>query len=228
MQLVFQNPYAALNPRMTVKQLLEEPLMTHFKMTDQEKQHEIAKIMEKVGLSKTYLNRYPHQFSGGQRQRICIARALICKPKFVVADEPVSALDVSIQSQILNLMSELQDEMQLSYLLISHNLSVIRHISHRIGVMYLGRIVESGKTHLVYDKPSHPYTRALISAIPQIGRGVKNKKIRLVGDVPNPANPPSGCAFHTRCRHCMKICKEVAPVQTIIEEDHIVSCHLFR
>ena len=205
MQLVFQDPYASLNPRMTVRKLLEEPLRTHFRLAQAELDQQVSWIAGAVGLAEEQLERYPHQFSGGQRQRISIARALITKPRFVVADEPVSALDVSIQAQILNLLMNLQKDLKLSYLFISHDLNVVRHISNRVGVMYLGRIVELGDTEDVYCRPMHPYTQALLSAIPKKDPAEKKVRIRLEGDVPNPASPPPGCAFHNRCPHCMDL-----------------------
>ena len=227
MQLIFQDPYASLNPRMTVRQLLEEPLRTHFALTPAQLGEQVGQMGAAVGLSAQQLERYPHQFSGGQRQRVSIARALICKPRFVVADEPVSALDVSIQSQILNLLMGLQEELKLSYLFISHDLNVARHISGRVGVMYLGRIVEQGDTESVYRNPLHPYTRALLSAIPKRDPSEEKERIHLQGDVPSPANPPSGCAFHLRCPQCMGVCKELVPQQKEPEPGHVVSCHLY-
>lgn len=227
MQLVFQNPYASLNPRMTVRKLLEEPLQTHFSYSQAEINENVAWISDAVRLSPEQLERYPHQFSGGQRQRISIARALICKPRFVVADEPVSALDVSIQAQILNLLIGLQRDMALSYLFISHDLNVVRYISNRIGVMYLGRIVESGKTGDVYGHPLHPYTQALLSAIPEKDPSSRKQRIHLEGDVPSPANPPDGCAFHSRCPRCMEICKHRIPETKELEPGHFVACHCY-
>ena len=215
MQLVFQDPYASLNPRMTVRKLLEEPLKTHFSLS------------QAVGLSPEQLERYPHQFSGGQRQRISIARALITKPRFVVADEPVSALDVSIQAQILNLLMGLQKDLKLSYLFISHDLNVVRHISNRVGVMYLGRIMELGDTEDVYHTPMHPYTQALLSAIPKRDPSEEKARIRLEGDVPSPASPPPGCAFHNRCPHCTAACKEQVPESRELSPGHWVACHLY-
>ena len=227
MQLVFQDPYSSLNPRMTVRKLLEEPLDTHFKLTPAEKEEQIRWIADAVGINPEHLERYPHQFSGGQRQRISIARALITKPRFVVADEPVSALDVSIQAQILNLLMTLQKDLKLSYLFISHDLNVVRHISTRVGVMYLGRIVEMGETEDVYRNPMHPYTQALLSAIPKMDPLEETHRIRLEGDVPSPANPPKGCAFHDRCSKCMEICKHTVPQPKELAPDHIVACHLY-
>ncbi len=227
MQLIFQDPYASLNPRMTVQKLLEEPLETHFQLSRDELNDKVLEITKAVGLAPEQLERYPHQFSGGQRQRISIARAIITRPRFVVADEPVSALDVSIQAQILNLLMNLQKELKLSYLFISHDLNVVRHISNRIGVMYLGRIVEMGNTEDVYGEPLHPYTRALLSAIPERDPSEKKKRVHLEGDVPNPANPPKGCAFHDRCPKCMDVCREQFPDTVEYAPDHWVTCHLY-
>ena len=227
MQLVFQDPYASLNPRMTVHKLLEEPLLTHFKLSPQEVEEQILWMAGAVGLATEQLDRYPHQFSGGQRQRISIARALICKPRFVVADEPVSALDVSIQSQILNLLMGLQEKLKLSYLFISHDLNVVRHISNRVGVMYLGRMVEQGDTEDVYNHPLHPYTQALLSATPKRDPSEVKERIRLEGVVPDPANPPKGCPFHERCSQCMQICREQLPATRELEPNHKVACHLY-
>ena len=226
MQLVFQDPYSSLNPRMTVRRLLEEPLRTHFSLSQKELDEQVAWISGAVGLAPEQLERYPHQFSGGQRQRISIARALITKPRFVVADEPVSALDVSIQAQILNLLMELQQELKLSYLFISHDLNVVRHISNRVGIMYLGRMVEQGETEEVYRNPTHPYTQALLSAIPKRDPSEDKVRIHLDGDVPNPADPPKGCPFHDRCPKCMEVCKSELPVTREISPGHFVSCHL--
>ncbi len=226
MQLIFQNPYSSLNPRMTVKKLLEEPLKTHFTMTQNELDEQVLWVMEKVGLSKEQLERYPHQFSGGQRQRISIARAIISKPKFVVADEPVSALDVSIQSQILNLLIELQKDLKLTYIFISHDLNVVRHISNSVAVMYLGRIVETGKTEEIFENPMHPYTQALLSAVPSKDPLQKKKRIILQGDVPSPVNPPKGCPLYARCSQAMEICKENRPILKTINGTHQTACHL--
>ena len=226
MQLVFQDPYSSLNPRMTVRRLLEEPLRTHFSLSQEELDKQVLWISGAVGLAPEQLERYPHQFSGGQRQHISIARALITKPRFVVADEPVSALDVSIQAQILNLLMELQQELKLSYLFISHDLNVVRHISNRVGIMYLGRMVEQGETEEVYRNPTHPYTQALLSAIPKRDPSEDKVRIHLDGDVPNPADPPKGCPFHDRCPKCMEVCKSELPVTREISPGHFVSCHL--
>ncbi|MDL2319036.1 ATP-binding cassette domain-containing protein, partial [Eubacteriales bacterium OttesenSCG-928-A19] len=208
-----------------VRKLLSEPLRTHFKLTDAQVREQVDDMMRVVGLTPDQLDRFPHQFSGGQKQRISIARALISRPSFVVADEPVSALDVSIQAQILNLLMQLQQEMELSLIFISHDLNVVRHISNRVGVMYLGRIMEQGDTGLVYDRPLHPYTQALLSAVPSHDPLQKKKHLVLEGDVPSPANPPSGCPFHTRCPRATDVCKEAVPEITVIEADHQVACH---
>lgn len=227
MQLIFQNPYSSLNPRMTVQKLLEEPLKTHFAMTQKEVDEEVLWVMFKVGLSKDQLERYPHQFSGGQRQRISIARAIISKPKFVVADEPVSALDVSIQSQILNLLIELQKDLKLTYVFISHDLNVVRHISNSLAVMYLGRIVEKGLTEEIFENPMHPYTQALLSAVPSKDPLIKKKRIILKGTVPSPINPPRGCPLYLRCHKAMNICKENNPTLKRMEGSHETACHLY-
>ena len=226
MQLVFQDPYSSLNPRMTVRHLLEEPLRTHFSLSQKELDEQVLWISGAVGLSPEQLERYPHQFSGGQRQRISIARALITKPRFVVADEPVSALDVSIQAQILNLLMELQQELKLSYLFISHDLNVVRHISNRVGIMYLGRMVEQGETEEVYRHPTHPYTQALLSAIPKRDPSEDKVRIHLDGDVPNPADPPKGCPFHDRCPRCMEVCRQTLPADRQVSPGHFAACHL--
>ena len=226
MQLVFQDPYSSLNPRMPVRRLLEAPLRTHFSLSQKELDEQVLWISGAVGLAPEQLERYPHQFSGGQRQRISIARALITKPRFVVADEPVSALDVSIQAQILNLLMELQQELKLSYLFISHDLNVVRHISNRVGIMYLGRMVEQGETEEVYRNPTHPYTQALLSAIPKRDPSEDKVRIHLDGDVPNPADPPKGCPFHDRCPKCMEVCKSELPETREVSPGHFVSCHL--
>lgn len=227
MQIVFQDPYASLNPRMTIGSILEEPLTIHGLASGAEKKRRVLDLLEIVGLTPHHYNLYPHEFSGGQRQRIGIARALITKPKLVVADEPVSALDVSIQSQILNLMKDLQEQFQLTYMFISHDLSVVKHISDRVGVMYLGRLVELADKHKLYDSPLHPYTQALLSAVPHPNPSERRERIILSGDVPSPANPPSGCAFHTRCSACMSICKSERPQMKVTKEGHSVACHLY-
>ena len=225
MQLIFQNPYSSLNPRMNVWKLLSEPLKVHGLGTDEEIRDRVLEMLERIGLTEDQLERYPHQFSGGQKQRISIARALITHPSFVVADEPVSALDVSIQAQILNLMMELQQEMELSLLFISHDLNVVRHISNRVGVMYLGSLMEVGETEEVYRHPAHPYTRALLSAVPSHDPLNKSQHIVLEGDVPNPANPPSGCPFRTRCPACSAECKKQKPELREVSPGHLAACH---
>lgn len=228
MQIIFQDPYASLNPRHKIEKILGEPLLVHGIGDAKERKQKVAEILEIVGLAKEHAKRYPHQFSGGQRQRIGIARALIVNPKLIVCDEPVSALDVSIQSQVLNLLNDLQERFGLTYIFIAHDLSVVKHISHRIGVMYLGRMVELAENEGLYAEPLHPYTRSLLSAIPDPDPDVKNKKIILEGDVPSPSNPPTGCAFHTRCPECMDICSEVRPEFQEISDNHFVACHLYN
>ena len=225
MQFIFQNPYSSLNPRMNVWKLLSEPLKVHFQLSPQELRERVEDMLRLIGMTPDQLERYPHQFSGGQKQRISIARALITHPSFVVADEPVSALDVSIQAQILNLMMELQQEMALSMIFISHDLNVVRHISNSVGVMYLGSPMETGDTEEVYRHPAHPYTQALLSAVPSHDPTHKSRHIVLEGDVPNPASPPSGCPFHTRCSRCSKRCKESKPQLREIAPRHFVACH---
>jgi len=227
MQMVFQDPFASLNPRHTVEKILEEPLIVHGIGTKKERKQMVKEMLEVVGLSSYHAKRYPHQFSGGQRQRIGIARALMTRPKLIIADEPVSALDVSIQSQVLNLLEDLQKEFQLTYIFIAHDLGVVRHISDRVGVMYLGRLVEITEADKLYEKPLHPYTRALLSAVPIPDPDLKRDQELLTGDIPSPANPPQGCAFHTRCKECMEICKTDRPVLKEIEPGHFAACHLY-
>ncbi|SDZ68383.1 peptide/nickel transport system ATP-binding protein/oligopeptide transport system ATP-binding protein [Evansella caseinilytica] len=227
MQIIFQDPYASLNPRHKIEKILSEPLLVHGIGTKESRRRKVSEILEVVGLSGDHAKRYPHQFSGGQRQRIGIARALIVKPKLIICDEPVSALDVSIQSQILNLMEDLQEEFGLTYVFIAHDLSVVHHISDRIGVMYLGRMVELAENEALYKNPYHPYTKSLLSAVPNPDPDIKQERIILQGDVPSPAEPPSGCAFHTRCPECMDICKSARPDFQQVTEDHFVACHLY-
>lgn len=227
MQIIFQDPYASLNPRKTVLQIIGQPLKIHDKISDAEVDERVKEMMARVGLKVNHMNRYPHQFSGGQRQRIGIARALILNPKFVVCDEPVSALDVSIQAQIIELLADLKRELGLTYLFISHDISVIGYVSERIAVMYLGKIVEEGDTKTILNSPLHPYTQALLSSVPQVeSTGATKDRIRLTGDLPSPVDPPMGCKFHTRCPHASDICKSVEPVYQPVEGTHSVACHL--
>lgn len=227
MQMVFQDPFASLNPRHTVEKILEEPLIVHGIGTKKERKQMVKEMLEVVGLSSYHAKRYPHQFSGGQRQRIGIARALMTRPKLIIADEPVSALDVSIQSQVLNLLEDLQKEFQLTYIFIAHDLGVVKHISDRVGVMYLGRLVEITEADKLYDNPLHPYTKALLSAVPVPDPDIKRERELLTGDLPSPSNPPKGCAFHTRCKECMEICKTDRPELREIEPGHFAACHLY-
>lgn len=227
MQIVFQDPYSSLNPRKTVAQIVGEALVEHnLAKRGKDVNDKVSDIIQKCGLAPYHIRRYPHEFSGGQRQRIGIARALALNPEFIVCDEPVSALDVSIQSQVINLLMDLQDEMGLTYLFISHDLSVVKHISDRIGVMYLGSMVELASKNELYNHPLHPYTQALLSAIPIPDPTIKKKRIILTGDIPSPANPPSGCRFHTRCPHVMPRCKEESPEFREASPEHFVACHL--
>lgn len=229
-QIIFQNPYSSLNPKMKIYDILKEPLIINKELPSiknlNKKQIDelIQEKIKQVGLDKSVLNLYPHEFSGGQRQRIAIARALMLNPDFIVADEPVSALDVSIQAQIINLLKELKDKFNLTFLFISHDLSVIKYLSDRVGIMYLGEIVELGTSEEIFNSPKHPYTQALLSAAPGFGQ---KERILLEGDLPSPSNPPSGCKFHTRCPHVMEICKTVQPEKTIFSETHSTFCHLF-
>lgn len=230
LQIIFQDPYSSLNPRMTVGQLIEEGVVTHgkYRRGSAPLREHVLKIMTDCGLRADMLQRYPHQFSGGQRQRICIARALAVQPKFVVCDECVSALDVSIQSQILNLLSEMKEKEGLTYLFISHDLSVVRYISDRIGVMYLGSIVELGGAAEVFDNPSHPYTMALLSAIPTIESDKKRERILLEGQIPSPISPPKGCPFHTRCFRAREECQRIPAPIVEVEKGHFAACHFAR
>lgn len=227
MQMVFQDPYASLNPRMKVKDLVAEPLLIHTKLSTKERDKLACELLETVGLNSIHAERYAFEFSGGQRQRIGIARALSVRPSLIVADEPVSALDVSIQSQVLNLLQDLQEEYGLTYLFISHDLSVVEHISDRIGVMYLGSLVETADKDTLYDRPMHPYTQALLSSVPVPDPTLKKERIILKGDLPSPVDPPTGCRFHTRCPSCMEICKQHIPIFREVEPGHEVACHLF-
>ena len=227
-QIMFQDPYASLDPRMTVGNIIAEPMdrMKTWK-TKEERLKRIVELMEVCGINKAFINRYPHEFSGGQRQRIGIARALSVNPKFVVCDEPVSALDVSIQSQIINLMIELRQKFDLTMMFISHDLGVVEYISDRVAIMYLGRIVEIADTEEVFKNPHHPYTKALLESIPQIGEKDLVKKDLLEGDIPSPINPPSGCTFHTRCPYAQEICSQECPQMRDVNDKHKVACHLF-
>lgn len=228
LQMVFQDPYTSLNPKMTVGEIIEEPLIIHRLCKDKrERVDKAMQMMQKVGLRKDQYYRYPHEFSGGQRQRISIAKALILEPKIIVCDEPVSALDVSIQAQILNLLQEIKREMNVSYLFISHNMSVVRYISDRIAVMYLGHIVEVAPTDELFNNPRHPYTQALLSAVPEADPHLKKEKIVLKGDIPSPIDPPSGCPFHTRCPKAKDDCKYLEPKAIKINEEHKVACLLY-
>ncbi len=227
MQIIFQDPFSSLSPRLPVGEIIGEAVREHGIVSAEEHNDYIDMIMDQCGLQPFHKDRYPHEFSGGQRQRICIARALALNPEFVVCDEPVSALDVSIQAQIINLLEELQARRNLTYLFISHDLSVVEHISDNIGVMYLGNLVEYGDKEDIFRNPLHPYTEALFSAIPVPDPTVKMNRIVLSGSIPSPANPPEGCKFHTRCSKCMDICKKEAPCQKEIEPGHFAVCHLY-
>lgn len=226
MQLIFQDPYSSLNPRLTVGQIIAEPLLVHGLGDSAARESGVKKLLDTVGLASYHYRRYPHEFSGGQRQRIGIARALALNPKLIICDEPVSALDVSIQSQILNLLEDLQKQYGLTYLFIAHNLSVVKHISDRVGVMYLGKLVEMTTSKELYQLPLHPYTQVLLSAIPQANPRRIRERIRVQGDVPSPINPPSGCRFHTRCPQVRDVCRDKDPEWREVHPEHFVACHV--
>ncbi|HVB65317.1 MAG TPA: dipeptide ABC transporter ATP-binding protein [Nitrolancea sp.] len=229
LQMIFQDPYASLNPRMTVGSIISEPMQIHNLVPKKQRNERVQELLQTVGLNPYFANRYPHEFSGGQRQRIGVARALAANPAFIVADEPVSALDVSIQAQIINLLEELQEQFGLTYLFIAHDLSVVRHISDRVAVMYLGKFMELADRNSIYDDPLHPYTKALLSAVPVPDPIIEKKRERIIltGDVPSPINPPSGCHFHTRCPYAMDVCKKIEPRFVDQGGGHFVACHLY-
>lgn len=229
-QMIFQDPYASLDPRMTIGEIVAEGMEVHFNYSREEQSKKVIELLAQVGLVEDYASRFAHELSGGQRQRIGIARALAMNPEFIVCDEPISALDVSIQAQIVNLLIKMQKDLSLTYLFISHDLSMVRHISDRIAVMYLGNLVELADVKELYNNPLHPYTKALLSAIPQADPDVEASRqaIHLEGEVPSPVNPPSGCTFHQRCAHAMDICKKEVPVSKIMDNNHRVACHLFN
>lgn len=227
MQIIFQDPYASLNPRLTVGEAIGEPLVAHGMAKRAQAKERVLELLRVVGLAPFHYNRYPHEFSGGQRQRVGIARSLVMNPRFVVADEPVSALDVSIQAQIINLLQRIQDEFQLTFLFISHDLGVVRHLSDRVVVMYLGRLAEMAPTEQLFAEPRHPYTQALLSAVPSLKQRRQKRRLVISGDVPTPFNPPNGCRFHTRCPMAMDICREVEPTWQRIDDGHFVACHLY-
>ena len=226
-QIIFQDPFASLNPRMTVSEIVGRPMEIHGIVEHAQRNERTIRLLESVGLSPEQLTRYPHEFSGGQRQRIGIARALATQPKLIVADEPTSALDVSVQAQILNLLKQLQSDLGLTYLFISHNMGVIRHISDRVAVMYLGKVVEMAEKRALFRSPAHPYTKALLAAVPSLDPKRKREEVILEGDVPSPMNPPSGCRFHTRCRHALPKCHEEEPFFHEVEERRWIACHLY-
>ena len=226
MQMIFQDPYASLSPRMTVGEIIGEAARQHGLVDAANYREYVLRIMTMCGLQPHYFERYPHEFSGGQRQRICIARALAVNPELVICDEPVSALDVSIQAQIINMLKDLQQKLGLTYVFISHDLSVVKHISDEVGVMYLGSMVEYGSKKQIFENTYHPYTKALFSAVPVPNPHVKMNRVILKGDIPSPANPPKGCRFHTRCAYATEKCRHITPKYTEIEKDHFVACHL--
>ncbi len=229
MHMIFQDPYASLNPRMTVAEIINEPMKANLNLSEQEKRERISELLDLVGLNSEQAQRFPHEFSGGQRQRIGIARSLAANPDFIVCDEPISALDVSIQAQVVNLLQDLQEKLGLTYLFIAHDLSMVKHISDRVGVMYLGRIVELASSDELYQNTLHPYTKALMTAIPIADPKVEENRRRIIlsGEVPNPIHPPSGCAFRTRCKEAMPICEQIRPELAEVEPNHFVACHLY-
>ena len=227
MQMIFQDPYASLSPRLTVGEIIGEAALQHGLVNKANYREYVLDVMKMCGLQPHYFDRYPHEFSGGQRQRICIARALALKPQLVICDEPVSALDVSIQAQIINMLKDLQKQLGLTYVFISHDLSVVKHISDEVGVMYLGSMVEYGSKERIFNNTLHPYTKALFSAVPVPNPHVKMNRVILKGDIPSPVNPPKGCKFHTRCEQCMEICKSVPPKYREVEDGHFCACHLY-
>lgn len=229
MQMIFQDPYASLNPRLTVGDIIGEPLDIYKMCKGKEREEKVKYFLDRVGLDQNHMNRYPHEFSGGQRQRIGIARALAVNPEFIVCDEPISALDVSIQAQIINMIEDLQNDFGLTYLFIAHDLSMVKHISNRVGIMYLGKLVEIADSNEVYNKPIHPYTNALLSAIPipDPDEAKRRQRIILEGDIPSPIDPPRGCRFKSRCKHAKQICSEEEPILKEVSPGHCVACHLF-
>lgn len=229
MQMIFQDPYASLNPRLTVGDIIGEPLDIYKMCKGKEREEKVKYFLDRVGLDQNHMNRYPHEFSGGQRQRIGIARALAVNPEFIVCDEPISALDVSIQAQIINMIEDLQNDFGLTYLFIAHDLSMVKHISNRVGIMYLGKLVEISESNEVYNKPIHPYTNALLSAIPipDPDEAKRRQRIILEGDIPSPIDPPTGCRFKSRCKHAKQICSEEEPILKEVSPGHCVACHLF-
>ncbi|HAQ07379.1 MAG TPA: peptide ABC transporter substrate-binding protein, partial [Bacillus bacterium] len=224
-QMIFQDPYASLNPKQRIGDALEEALIIHTKLSGQERRAKVIDLLREVGLKEEHYDRYPHEFSGGQRQRIGIARAISINPSFIVCDEPVSALDVSVQAQVIKLLKDLQGKHDLTYLFVSHDLGVVRHLCDRVLVMYLGQMVELAPVDKLYENPTHPYTDALLSAIPRPVIGKKRERVRLKGDLPSPTNPPAGCAFHTRCPLATELCKEKRPEWRAIDEGHFIACH---